>query len=309
MIADLLTIVLPVFGLIALGFLAALTGLLSERAGEGLSEFVFTIGVPALVFRTLATATLPDAQPWGYWAAYFSGLTLVWVAAMLLARRGFALTHGESVVTGFAAAQSNTVMVGIPLIFRAFGEAGAVPLFLLIAIHLPITMTAATLLYEGAGRFDPLGLLRRLLLNPIILSLAAGLAYRFSGLAFGGPAKTLIEMLAAASIPCALVAMGLALRHYGLKNDVRLTLTICALKLLAHPAAVFVLAYKVFAMPPAWAGVAVLFAAMPCGVNAYLFADRYKTGVGVASSAIALSTGLSVFSVLFWLWVLGVVGR
>ena len=69
MIADLLTIVLPVFGLIALGFLAALTGLLSERAGEGLSEFVFTIGVPALVFRTLATATLPDAQPWGYWAA------------------------------------------------------------------------------------------------------------------------------------------------------------------------------------------------------------------------------------------------
>ena len=307
MIADLITIVLPVFGLIALGFIAGITGLVSEKAGEGLSEFVFTLGVPALVFRTLATATLPDAQPWGYWLAYFSGLALVWILAMLLARRAFALSHGESVVAGFAAAQSNTVLVGIPLIFRAFGDEGAVPLFLLIAIHLPITMTTATLLYEGAGRFDPLGLLRRLLLNPIILSLAVGLAYRFSNLPYGGPAKTLIEMLAAASIPCALVAMGLALRRYGLKDDVGLTLTVCALKLLAHPAAVFVLAFKVFAMPPVWAGVAVLFAAMPCGINAFLFADRYKTGVGVASSAIALSTGLSVFSVLFWLWMLGVV--
>ena len=63
---------------------------------------------------------------------------------------------------------------------------------------------------------------------------------------------------------------------------------------------------KVFTMPPAWAGVAVLFASCPCGVNAYLFAERYKTGVGLASSSIALSTLLSVATSIFWLWFLGV---
>ena len=59
-------------------------------------------------------------------------------------------------------------------------------------------------------------------------------------------------------------------------------------------------------MPVAWAGVAVLFAACPCGINAYLFADRYKQGVADASSAIALSTGLSLFTTVGWLTFLGV---
>ena len=207
MTGDLIALVLPIFGLIAIGFAASWSGLLSPRAGEGLSEFVSSIGVPALIFRTMASATLPDAQPWGYWGAYFIGLSLVWALAMFLARRIFGASHGESVVAGFAAAQSNTVLVGIPLIFRAYGEAGAVPLFLLIAIHLPITMTTATLLFEGAGNFRPLALMRRLLLNPLIIAIAAGVAWRFASLPWGGSAKAIIESLAGASIPCALVAM------------------------------------------------------------------------------------------------------
>jgi predicted permease len=59
-------------------------------------------------------------------------------------------------------------------------------------------------------------------------------------------------------------------------------------------------------MPPAWVGVAVLFAACPSGVNAYLFAERYGEGVALASSAIALSTALGVVTTLLWLQVLGV---
>jgi hypothetical protein len=62
-------------------------------------------------------------------------------------------------------------------------------------------------------------------------------------------------------------------------------------------------------MPVAWAGVAVLFAACPCGINAYLFAERYKQGVADASSAIALSTGLSLFTTIGWLTFLGVGDR
>lgn len=306
MTGDLIAIVLPVFGLIAVGFLASLTRLLPERSGDGLSDFVSTIGVPALVFKTMATAILPDAQPWGYWLAYFGGLALVWTMAMTLARRGFGVGQGESVIAGFSSAQSNTVLVGIPLIFRAFGDAGAVPLFLLIAIHLPITMTTATLLLEGADNFSVKMLARRLLLNPLILSVLLGVGFRFSGIALGGAAKSIIESLGAASIPCALVAMGLALRRYGMQANMRLTLSVCALKLLVHPAAVFLLAFKVFSMPPVWSGVAVLFAAMPCGINAFLIADRYKTGVALASGAIAASTGISLVTVVFWLWMLGV---
>jgi hypothetical protein len=50
----------------------------------------------------------------------------------------------------------------------------------------------------------------------------------------------------------------------------------------------------------------VLFAAMPSGINAYLFAERYREGVAFSSAAIALTTTLAAFTALFWLWWLGV---
>ena len=59
-------------------------------------------------------------------------------------------------------------------------------------------------------------------------------------------------------------------------------------------------------MPRAWAGVAVLFAACPSGINAYLFAERYGEGIAVASSAVALSTALALGTIILWLQVLGV---
>ena len=84
-----LTIVLPVFGLIALGFAARLSGLVGDRTGEGLSDFVFAIAVPALVFKTLTAAAIPAAQPWGYWFAYFSAVAIVWALGTWIARRYF----------------------------------------------------------------------------------------------------------------------------------------------------------------------------------------------------------------------------
>ena len=45
-----LLVVLPVFGLIALGYLARWTKLLRETTGEGLSDFVFVLAVPCLLF-------------------------------------------------------------------------------------------------------------------------------------------------------------------------------------------------------------------------------------------------------------------
>ncbi len=57
-------------------------------------------------------------------------------------------------------------------------------------------------------------------------------------------------------------------------------------------------------MPPLWAKVAILLAALPVGVNVYLFAVRYDAGQAESASAILLSSVLSLASlalVLLWL--------
>lgn len=300
-----LLIVLPVFGLIALGYVTRWTRVLRETTGEGLSDFVFVLAVPCLLFRTLATAAIPPDQPWGYWISYFTGLAVVWLLAQLVAQRLFARKGPELVVSGFAAAQSNTVFVGVPMILKAYGEAGAVPLGLLLAIHLPVTMTIATLLAEGRATSLQL-LLKRLFTHPIIIGILLGSAARPVVAFVPAPLWTIVDLIAGAAVPCALISLGIALRRYGLASGIGLPAVLSFLKLVLHPLIVFLLATRVFSMPLAWSGVAVLFAACPCGINAYLFAERYKQGVADASSAIALSTALSLFTIIAWLTFLGV---
>ena len=298
-------IILPVFGLIGLGFLARQVGLVTDRAGEGLSEFVFALAVPCLIFRTLVRAEIPDVQPWGYWISYFTGVAVVWGLAMLLGRALQGLSGTSAVVAGFSAGQSNTVLFGIPMILKAYGDEGAVPLFLLIAVHLPVTMTLATIMAEGR-RASPLAVLQRLVTHPIIVGIMAGSAVRAWGPALPDSLWQIVDMVGASASPCALVGMGIALRRYGLEGGWRLPAAISGLKLGVHPLVVLVLATQVFEMPRAWAGVAVLFAACPSGINAYLFAERYGEGVPIASSAVALSTALAIGTILIWLQVLGV---
>jgi hypothetical protein len=300
-----LLIVLPVFGLIGIGYGARWLKILRETTGEGLSDFVFVLAVPCLLFKTLARATIPPDQPWGYWISYFAGLAIVWVIAQLVAMRLFSRKGPELVVSGFSAAQSNTVFVGIPMILKAYGEAGAVPLGLLLAVHLPVTMTIATLLAEGRAT-APLLLVKRLFTHPIIIGILLGSAARPVVDAIPAPLWSIVELISGAAVPCALISLGIALRRYGLASGLGLPAVLSFLKLVLHPLIVFLLATRVFAMPVAWSGVAVLFAACPCGINAYLFAERYKQGVADASSAIALSTGLSLFTTIGWLTFLGV---
>jgi len=304
MLASLL-VVLPVFGLIGLGYLARWTKIVRESTGEGLSDFVFVLAVPCLLFRTLAKADIPAVQPWGYWIAYFTGLGIVWALAMLIASRSFGRSGPELVVSGFSAAQSNTVFVGIPMILKAYGDAGAVPLGLLLAVHLPVTMTIATLLAEGRSASLTM-LVRRLFTHPIIIGIILGWAIR----PFIGSVPTvfwtIVDFLAGAAVPCALVSLGIAMRRYGLQSGIALPAILSGLKLGIHPLIVYGLAVHVFQMPAHWSGVAVLFAACPCGINAYLFAERYKQGVADASSAIALSTMLSLVTTAGWLTFLGV---
>lgn len=298
-----IAIVFPVFALVALGLAARRFAILDDQMGESLSKFVFTLAVPALLFSTLARSELPAVQPWGYWLSYFAGLAVVWFVAGFAARHFFTQSRTGSVVAGFTAGQGNLVLIGVPLVLSAFGEAAATPLFLLIGIHLPITMTAATLLVEGrdASLARIAGKLAR---HPIILAIVAGWLARAVGLGLPAPVWTTFEMLGAAAVPGALVATGVALHRYGLSAGWRMPALITALKLVVHPAIVYVLAFHVIPMPPLWAATAVLLAACPTGINAYLLAQNYKQGTALASGSVFLTTLLALATTIFWLAVL-----
>jgi predicted permease len=305
-------IVVPVFGLIGIGLLADLSGILKWQTGDALSDFVFTIALPLLIFRTVATADFSGGTPFMLWLAYYSAFTVAWFLGTLIMRRVFGRDARAGVVAGISSAYSNTLLVGIPLIIAAYGSHGAAAITLLIAIHLPVLMTVSSVLIERALVADGLApdaaprsiarnIFHALVVNPVALGLFAGLAWRLTGWPIAGPLGNLVERLGDVAATLALFAVGMNLRRYGVTGHVSAALLCSFIKLILMPAMVFALVATVVHLPPAWAKGIVIAAGCPTGVNAYLVANRFKTGEGMASSAITITTALAVVTISFWL--------
>ena len=308
----LIDIIVPVFGVVGLGFFAARRGWITESGADGLAAFVFNFAIPAMLFRAMATRALPDPIEWQFLIAYFGGTYLVWALGMAISRWGFGRDLATASMAGMTAGFANTVMLGIPLVLTAYGDAGMLPVFLIIAFHSAQLFTLITLLVEAArGKRGNLGALaisvvRGLATNPIIVGLLAGIAWNIGGLGLFKPVDGFLQMLGKAAIPCSLFSLGASLARYRLMGALPEACASSTLKLLAHPFAVYILGAHVFALEPLWVNVAVILAATPVGINVYLFSVRYDVSAAPSATAIMMSTLLSVFTLAALMQFLGV---
>jgi predicted permease len=307
--------VLPVFILIFTGWLMVATGYLRAEAGDALSNFVFKLAVPVLLFRTIAEADFHGAFPIRLWIAYFSAVAIVWAIAYGLAITVFGVNHRMATVTGVSSAFANTVFVGLPLIDRIVGPEGLVALSILIAIHLPVMMIASSLLIEQAEQRDtgkPKGswidflasLWRNLSRNPLVFGIIGGGLWHLLGVRLEGVPATVIQQISQIAGPAALLSLGMAMRRYGFAGQLPLSLTATLLKLVALPALVLLFA-TLLGLSDEWRRALVLVAAVPTGVNAWLIASQFRTGEPLAASTITLTTGFGVVSVTIWAFLVG----
>ncbi len=308
---SILNTVLPVFGMIVLGFGFARAKIFDAAAGKGITLFVFNVAIPALLFKTVATMEQQQAAPWGLWIAFFGGLAVTWGAAALASRFIDSLDISGGAAASMAAGFGNLALLGTPLALAHFGRDVAIPLGMILSIHAPVLWFAAMLhreLARQSGSFSVTRTARELFLNlatnGIVLGLIAGSLWRVTGLGLHPIANTMLDMLADASIPTALFALGVSLAGYSLKGSWSGMFALIGLKMVLMPVLVFIMVRYVVPLPTLWAQVAVLFAAMPTGANAFLFAHRNEEAVPAVSGAIALGTALAALSATVLLYLM-----
>lgn len=300
--------VLFVFSLVALGYLAGLTGYLKPASGEGISDFAVSVAVPLLLFQTMVNADFHGVAPWRLWIAYFTAAAITWTAGHMVTTRIFGRDARAGVVGGVSSAFSNTVLLGAPFILGIFGQSGFEVLSLLVSVHLPVMMMVSIVLFEMFGRdgetVHPLRVLRsfsrRLFLNPLIIGILLGLAWRMSGAPLPSLATRLVDALADTAGPVALFAMGLSLRRFGISGNVRPALALSVLKLFLMPALALAFVW-LLDLPPLTAKVAVVVAALPSGINSYLIAVQFNTGQALATNQMTIATACAAVSTAFWL--------
>ncbi|MBK8456214.1 MAG: AEC family transporter [Phyllobacteriaceae bacterium] len=305
--------VLPVFLLLAGGYGAVRAGYLPAGIADALNAYAVKLAVPALLFKAIAGLDFGEAFHPGMLAAFYAGALASFAAGLFGAHRLFGRRPGEAVAVGFSAMFSNTVLLGLPILERAFGHDALPPGYAIVALHAPLLYIVGIVAMEAMRRDGSTpgdaarAAAKAILGNALMFGILAGAAVNLSGMPLPEPVAAAVSMLAASAIPAALVGIGASLTRYRISDELPETLMVSALTLLLHPAIAFALAYWVFALPPAYVRAAVVIAAMPPGMNIYVFALMYDRAVSLSASAILVATALSVITVTAWLALLNAV--
>jgi len=302
-----LSVTLPFFALIFFGYLAARRNWVPTAAVPAFNGFLLYFAVPAMLFRFAANTPFREITNATYFAAWsLAGLAIL-VSVTWTARQFLGSSQRDAAFFGLTAAISNAGFLGVPMLVALLGERAAAAVILAIVADLVIVGSAGLALAEAGGatkqgwREDVRDGVRRILVNPFIISMILGAA--FSGLEWKlpTPGTEIVKLLADAAGPCALFAIGVSLvRPDANLRSPTLALPIVA-KLVLHPAMVW-LTMHLFGIDAFTTTVAVLAAALPSAGWVFIFAVRYEADAGRVSATILLTTALAfaTFSALVW---------
>jgi malonate transporter and related proteins len=312
-------IIVPVFGTVAVGWVLGRT-LLSAEGLRGLTQVAFYSLFPALLFRSMAKVRLEALEP-DIIVVFFGTGLLLYLLLMPLGR-ALGMKLGDQSVFALSGTFSNGVGIGIPFITYAFGEPGLVPLLMIISVNSLVMLTLCSFLLEigsgggGGGRLLAKlgGAALMMMKHPVIPSIFAGLAWAeltslIPGLGMPVVIDKVLQALALAAPPCGLIMAGASLAHVGIKEHWQPSAVATVVKLAVMPLMVWAAGRYLFTLDPLWLTVATLNAALPAGANVYLVAQLYRTGVGLATNAVVISTGASVVTLSVVLLLLGVQTR
>ena len=301
---------LPFFALIFCGYGAGRFRLLSEASVAGVNAFVFYFALPAFIFNLLATSPLADVVNGPFVAAYLGTGLVVFAVAAILGRLLFKVRRSEAALQGSAAVLGNTGYMGIPLVAAAFGERAAIPLVLGLTLEATVLIPLTIILVEAqkgldAGWSQLLGSVTGAMVrNPIIIAIFTGVLVSAMSLGLPTPIENFTDLLGRAAGPCALFALGATLTSFPISTGIGEVSYMTFFKLLVHPAAIWFATTRLFDVDPLWASVAILGASLPVAANVFIVARQYDTYVDRTSSAILVSTAISVVTVSALLTVL-----
>jgi predicted permease len=286
----------PLFLLVFLGFGLCRASRWPRSATDALTRFVFSVAMPALLFRLMSDFSHLPPVDLRILAVYFGGCLVVYALARALGALAFSLDGVQQSVFAMGGIFANTVMLGLPIAKVALGEAAMPGMSLVIVFNSLTLWTLVTVSVEWARHRElslP-GFARTALgvaTNPIVASILLGTAFGFTGLALPSVVDGTLALIAQAALPLSLIALGMGLAEFDVRAGARVSMTLAAVKLVLQPLVVYALA-RLLGLAPLDTAVAVLLAALPVGANVYLMARQFAALEGEVAAAIVFTTAL-----------------
>ncbi len=304
---EILSITGPIFLIIALGFAAVRSGVFAKSNVRALGLFVIHFALPALLFNALSQRAFTEIVNTPYLLAYAAGSLAMLALGIGIARLVQHRDLPASAITGMGMSFSNSAFIGYPVALQLVGPTASVALALTMIIENLLMIPLVLALAESRGNSQRpwtavATALARLLRNPIILAIIAGVASAMLRLRLPEPLARTIDMLAMASAPVSLFVIGgtlVGLKTKGMALDAGLIVTG---KLLLHPAAVFIALLLLPPIDPALQLAALILACAPMLSIYPIIGQKYAQEERCAAALVTATVASFItISILVWI--------
>ena len=292
--------VLPVFGLVACGYLAGRFHVVTQASSQALNQFVYAFALPAMLFVAVYRGSLEEILSGAF-------LLAVIVATVGTALAGFLLSYfangagpAESTMRALNASFANTGYLGIPLVTVAYGERAALPAALATVATNFVSFALAIVcleLFVNPHRGGVRRALKGVIMSPLIWPIFLAVLLVALQVKIPLPAERFATLLAAAAGPCALFAIGLFVSQLSIRAGAAASWQTTLLKLVLHPLLMAALVFGLLPVDALWAKIAVVCASLPLGATAFVLAQRYKLLEAETSAGAVVSTAASLLTV------------
>ena len=302
----LLDVIIPVFLIIGCGYCTVWTKLFSLDTIDGLMRFTQNFAIPILLFDAIAKVDLVTVFDLNLFFSFYLGATIGFLLGFFGSYYLFSRPLEDSVVIGFCCLFSNTVMLGLPITERAYGEDALRHNFAIVSIHAPfcyfLGITVMELVRSSGEsiRKNIIAILKAMFSNALVVGITLGFLVNISEIQLANSIQSSIDMITAVALPAALFGMGGVIYQYRPQGDIGPIIMVCAVSLIIHPTVVWFSGLN-FDLSKTQLRSAVITAAMAPGINTYVFASMYGSAKRVASTGVLVSTALSIGSIWVWL--------
>ncbi|EAD3328472.1 AEC family transporter [Listeria monocytogenes] len=290
---EFLLILLPVFGIFAIGFVGQKT---LKFDIPNLSKLTLYLMSPFLAFNTFYTN--PLTIDYAYLAIYIFALclSLILLVSLISFLLGYNLQDRCALI--LASAFMNNGNYGTPVVLLVFGAVG-LDIAVVLMVSQQLAMSTIGIYFAAKGSKDANGMktvMKRVVRMPIAYGALLGLALQLLHVSLPSALMTCVKLVGDAAIPTIMIVLGMQLAVISFRR-IELTKVGIALvlKLLIAPIIAFGLTL-ILPVDEMTKQIMILLAAMPTAANTTLMAVQFDTKPDLVSSATFISTVLSIIT-------------
>jgi predicted permease len=300
-----LEIVAPFFLLIAAGGAIRKAGVLSQEGIAHINRVNMRFFLPCMLFANIYKGSLFENAPFGFIAYSAAALLFQYAAVLLCAKSAFKAPQ-RAMAFAVAAFRSNSALYGLPLAMGILGDSGKASQALVLqagSIALSNALAIAccqAFSAQGAKNFGKAAL--GAIMNPIVLSILAGLAVQPLSFRLPAAMESSLSSLASVATPLALVTLGASFRIGSAYANRRAVAVAATLKIAAFPLAIMLLGAFAFGYRDVELTALLCAFATPTAVSAQPLIAEYGGDSALSSDIIVFTTAISVGTVFLFVY-------